>query len=62
MSKGNDDLASEIVQAVIQARGAVIANATSNRGEYMKMYLSDEAIAETYKAIIKALNNPYDAE
>jgi hypothetical protein len=61
MTKGNDDITSEIVQALIQARGAVIAN-TNNRADFMKMYLSDEAIAETYKTIFKAVNNPYDTE
>lgn len=62
MGKGNDEIAAEILQAVIQARGAVISNATSQRGEYMEKYLSDAAISETYKTIVKTLHNPYDAE
>lgn len=60
MAKPNDEIALEIVQALIQARGAAIGPTSSGRADYLKAYLSDEAIAETYKTILKAVNNPYD--
>lgn len=57
VAKPNDEIAAEIVQAVIQARGNAIAG-SNHRNEYLEKYLSDAAIAKTYKEILNAINNP----
>lgn len=60
MSKSTTEIASEIIQAVIQARSVAIAPATQSRGEYINLYLSDDAISKTYKKILQAVENPND--
>jgi len=57
MSKRSDEIASDIVQALIQARGAAIAPTTNSRGDLINTFLSDEAIAAAYTTILKAVNN-----
>ncbi|WP_167374614.1 hypothetical protein [Paenibacillus helianthi] len=57
MSKSNVEVAAEIVQSLIQARAAAIAPTTGSRGDFINLYLSDDAIAKTYEAVLKAVNN-----
>jgi len=55
MSKPYFEVASDIVQAVVKARGEAIASST-DAGIYVEKYLSDAAISNTYKAVLEALN------
>ncbi|WP_339304900.1 hypothetical protein NST33_20795 [Paenibacillus sp. FSL L8-0435] len=55
--KTNAEMALEITLAAIKARGEVISQASSHRGDYMKMYLSDEAIAETFNSVVKMIES-----
>jgi hypothetical protein len=48
------DLAAEIVQDVIKARGEAI----NGQKELIETYLSDEAVTELYKKIIRVLCDP----
>lgn len=58
MTKSSNEIAAEIVVSLIQARGEAIGPTSSNRADYLKQYLSDEAIADTYKNILSAVLNP----
>jgi hypothetical protein len=48
------DLAAEIAQDVIKARGEAI----SGQKELIETYLSDEAVTELYKKIFRVLCDP----
>ncbi|WP_161793379.1 hypothetical protein [Cohnella kolymensis] len=54
MYKTMYDLAAEIAQDVIKARGEAI----DGQKELIEAYLSDEAITELYKKIFSVLCNP----
>ncbi|MFD1954285.1 hypothetical protein ACFSL6_08875 [Paenibacillus thailandensis] len=58
MAKTQYELAAEITQAVIQAKGAVIANASNHRKEYLELFLSDEAVAKTFKTVLDTILEP----
>lgn len=62
MSRSTIEIAAEIVQELLKARGQAIAGIehVSSQCELIKEYLSDEAVAQTYKTIFKAVNDPLD--
>lgn len=58
MAKGFDEIAGEIVEKLILARGTAIASSSGNTthvNTLFEKYLSDEAIAKSYKDIYKAI-------
>ena len=60
MSKSVFEITSEIVQAVVRARGQAIAGSGESRTSKERMideYLSNEAVVATYKEIFKAIND-----
>lgn len=59
MSKGIDEQASEILIALIQARGQTLAG-VSNKTHAIETHLSAEVIAEDYKNIYRALKEAYN--
>lgn len=64
MSKSNLEIAADIVQELLKARGEAIAvvgvKSDIALDKLLKEYLSDEAVAKTYKEIFKAVDNPLD--
>ncbi|MEK3776642.1 hypothetical protein MHB85_19270 [Paenibacillus sp. FSL K6-4396] len=54
MSKAYHEIASDIVQAVVKARGEAL-NTNPDSGAYAETFLSDEAVVNTYKAIFNAV-------
>ncbi|OUM86659.1 MAG: hypothetical protein BAA01_11685 [Bacillus thermozeamaize] len=63
MSKAWDEIASEIVQEVVKARGQAISGANGQAVEIlMKKYLSDEAITQLLKTVAKAMEEAYNPQ
>jgi len=63
MSKAWDEIASEIVQEVVKARGQAISGVNGPAVEtLMKKYLSDEAIAQLLKTVAKAMEEAYNPQ
>lgn len=61
MSKGTYEVAAEIVCELLKARGQAIAG-IGHAGlmkDLIDKYLSDEAVAKTYKEIFKAVNEEF---
>ncbi|WP_339234634.1 hypothetical protein MKX40_17960 [Paenibacillus sp. FSL R5-0517] len=48
------EVGASIVQAALQARGESIAQ-TSNKAPHLEKYLSDQAVAELYRTVYKAV-------
>ncbi|KHF35962.1 hypothetical protein CM49_01900 [Paenibacillus sp. P1XP2] len=55
MSKTHEEIASEIVQALIQVMDAAIAPCSNSRGDFMHTFLSEKATAEAYTTILNAV-------
>lgn len=58
----NAEIATEILKELLKARGYAIAGIDhiATQQELMKEYLSDEAVAKTYKEILNAVRRPYE--
>ncbi|SDW30882.1 hypothetical protein [Paenibacillus sp. PDC88] len=50
----NSEVTAGIVQAVVKARGEVLSQG-SNKAQALEQYLSDEAVANLYRAVYKAV-------
>jgi hypothetical protein len=63
MAKGFYEVAAEIVQEVIKARGQAISGAGST-GAWQKdlsaIYLSDDAVVELYKKVLKTVEGSHN--
>lgn len=57
MAKDINDLTSEIVQAVVNARAAVISQIPANKPQLLEHYLGDEALAQTFKVVFNGIRN-----
>ncbi|MNC23837.1 hypothetical protein D3C75_718730 [compost metagenome] len=59
MSKGYDEIAAEIVEKLVLARATATTSTAVGNSTHLntlfEKYLSDDAVAETYKAVYKAV-------
>lgn len=58
LSKASYEVAAEVVQELLKARGQAISgiNSIVTQNELINKYLSDEAVAAAYKVAIDAIN------
>ncbi|WP_440960562.1 hypothetical protein ACN6KS_22700 [Paenibacillus nitricinens] len=62
MAKGNDEIASEILQEIIKAKASIIATASQidTKKQMIEEHLGNDAVTETFKKIYLAVVKPID--
>lgn len=63
MAKGFDEIASEIVQEVVRARGQALSGVSQGgvQDALVWKYLSDDAITELYRKVLRTLKETYNS-
>lgn len=63
MAKPTYEVAAEIVQSVVEARGAAITSQGTPSGmvgNLINTHLSDEAVVSLYEKVLKSLNDSFN--